>query len=122
MNVADFANEFLRRAASGQRPTITVDKEYLEDFLGVLAREGVRFARHCLDQISDAEVRRIIETVFFATAGGAAIGATVGLMAAGPAGAQVGALVGAGVGFVTAIGALVITAESRGSSVRIVLA
>lgn len=122
MNVADFAYKFLRRAEDGKRPSIDVEKHFLEDFLGVLAREGVLFARHCVDQIRDPEVRSIIETVFFATAGGAVLGATVGLMVAGPVGAQVGAAVGTVVGVVSAVAALVITAESRGNRVRIALA
>jgi len=121
-NVEDFAHEFHRRAAAGERPAVWVDKQHLTSFLGMLAREGVSFARYCLDQISDPEVRRIIETIFFATAGGAAIGGVVGAFVAGPAGAQVGALVGSGVGLVASAIALTITAEHRGNRVRIALA
>lgn len=112
--VEDFGNEFVRRAKNGEQPVVRVGKKHAETFLHLLAREGITFARACLDEIKDPELRRIIETVFFSAAAGAALGAAVGGIAAGPAGAKVGAAVGAGVGVVAAVIAIVVRAVQEG--------
>jgi len=122
MNVASYAEEFVRRARSGERVAISVAEEHAESFLFVLAREGIQLAKACLDGIQDPSMRRVIETIFFSTAGGAVLGATVGSFVAGPAGAQVGALVGAGVGLLAAGIALVIWVEVQPGRLRISMA
>lgn len=121
-SVADFASEFARRAASGQNPSIYVAKAHVESFLLVLAREGFNFAKSALEQITDPDLRRIIETIFFSTIAGAGAGAAIGAMVAGPPGAQVGAAVGAGLGFAAGCIAITITAKQQGDGLRLSLA
>ena len=116
-SVADLASAFVERAKRNEKPAVLVKKEHLESFAFVVMREGISLAKGCLEAISDPEVRRILEALFFSTAAGALVGAGVGAFVAGPAGAQVGAAVGAGVGFVSACVALAITAEMRGDRV-----
>lgn len=111
MNVADYANEFVRRAQAGEKPRARIQKQYAEAFLGEMVRLGVGVARACLDEITDPELRRIVETLFFSTVAGAAAGATIGAFVAGPPGAKVGALVGAGAGFAAGALALTITLQ-----------
>jgi hypothetical protein len=112
--VDDFGNEFVRRAREGGKPVARVKKKHAESFFNVLAREGIEFARSCLDEIKDPELRRIIEAIFFSAAAGAALGLTIGGMAAGPAGAKVGALVGASIGVAAAVVAIVVQAVQEG--------
>jgi len=112
-NVASFADEFARRAKNGEKPVVRVAKQYAQAFLGQLARDGIEFAKDCLKNISDPELRRIIEAIFFSTVAGAAAGAAIGGMVAGPPGAKVGAVVGAGAGFVAGCIAVVITARQE---------
>jgi hypothetical protein len=114
-SVADFASEFARRAANGKKTSIFVSKQHLESFLLVLAREGMMFAQECLGRISDPEMRKIVETIFFSTAAGAVSGACIGGILGGPPGAQVGALVGASFGFAAGCVAVTITASQRGN-------
>jgi hypothetical protein len=121
-SVADYADEFVKRAKAGKKPSMYVEKPHLESFLGLLARDGFGFAKDCLAQISDPEIRRIIETLFFSTAAGAALGGAVGGMIAGPAGVKVGAVVGAGVGFAAGCVALVITAKPKDNGLLISIA
>lgn len=111
--VADFASEFADKAKRGEKPSVYVSKRHAESFLRVLAREGFEFAKEALAQISDPELRRIIEAIFFSTVAGAAAGAAIGAAVAGPAGAQVGAAVGAGLGFVAGCVAVTITARQK---------
>ena len=120
--VADFAEEFAKRAANGQKPSVYVSRNHVESFLLVLAREGFAFAREALDQISDPELRRIIETIFFSTVAGAGAGALIGGVVAGPPGAQVGAAVGAGLGFAAGCIAVTITAKQKGDGLQFSLA
>lgn len=108
-SVASHAQEFAKRARDGKRPVARVRIEYAEAFLGQLLREGVTFARECLDNISDPDLRRIVESILYATAAGAGLGAVIGGAVGGPGGAQVGALVGAGVGLVASCVAIVVT-------------
>jgi hypothetical protein len=112
-NVASYADEFSRRAASGEKPVVRVGKEYAEAFLGQLSRNGIEFAKDCLKNISDPELRRIIEAIFFSTVAGALAGAAIGGMVAGPAGAKVGAALGAGGGLVAGCVAVIITARQE---------
>lgn len=121
-SVADFAAEFAKRAAKGQKPSVYVSKNHVESFLLVLAREGFAFAREALDQITDPELRRIIETIFFSTVAGAGAGALIGGVMAGPPGAQVGAAVGAGLGFAAGCIAITITAKQKGDGLQFSLA
>ena len=109
--VEDFANEFIKRANAGETPRVRVHPEPAESFLVMLAREGFTLARAALDQISDPELRRIVETIFFATAAGTVTGAFIGWVIAGPSGAKTGALVGTGVGL--AIGIVAVTLNVR---------
>lgn len=112
-NVASYADEFIARARNREKPTVRLQPKVAEAFLGQLAREGFEFAKECLDSIRDPELRRIIETIFFSTAAGAALGAVIGVAVAGPAGAQAGVVVGAGLGFVAACIAIVVTARQE---------
>lgn len=108
-NVASHAEEFGGRARSGERPVAHVRSEYAKAFLGQLLREGFVFVAACLKEISDPELRRIVETILFASAAGAAMGTMIGGIVGGPNGAQVGALVGAGIGALAGYTALAIT-------------
>ena len=110
-SVADFGDEFARRAAAGENPSVYVSKKHIEAFLLYLAREGFSFAKDALNQISDPEIRKIVETIFFSTVAGAGAGYFIGMAAGGPAGAQVGALVGTGLGFAAGCIAITITAK-----------
>jgi uncharacterized protein YcfJ len=111
--IADFAQEFTRRAQSGEKPTVRVQKDYAQDFLGELARGGITIAKECLEQIRDPELRRIVETIIFAAAGGAALGAAVGGMVGGAPGAKVGAVIGTSVGVIAGCIAIVITVRQE---------
>lgn len=113
-NVEDFANEFVRRARNGEKPTVRLKRNHAESFLIMLAREGIAFARECLAEIRDPQLREIIETLFFSAAAGAVIGATLGGLAGGPPGAKVGAAVGTAVGVVVGTLGLVIRAVQEG--------
>jgi hypothetical protein len=121
-SVADFATEFAKRAATGNKPSVFVSKTHVESFFLVLAREGFLFAKEALEQITDPELRRIIETIFFSTVIGAGAGAVIGGAVAGPPGAQVGALVGAGLGFAAGCIAITITVKQKGNGLQITLA
>lgn len=110
-NVASFVDEFADRAKHGKKPMVRVAKQYAEAFLGELARRGFGFAQECLAAISDTELRRIVETIFFSTVGFAAAGVAIGGAVAGPPGMQVGAIVGAGLGFAAGCLAVVIIAR-----------
>jgi hypothetical protein len=121
-SVADFAAEFARRAAAGQKSSVYVSKKHVESFLLVLAREGFLFAKEALDEISDPEMRKIVETIFFSTVAGAGAGALIGGVVAGPPGAQVGAAVGAGLGFAAGCIAITITAKQEGDGLQFSLA
>lgn len=50
-SVADFAAEFAKRAANGQKPSVYVSRNHVESFLLVLAREGFAFAREALSRL-----------------------------------------------------------------------
>jgi len=121
-SVADFATEFAKRAANGKNPSVYVSKSHVESFLLVLAREGFAFAKDALEQITDPDLRKIIETIFFSTVIGVGAGAVIGSMVAGPPGAQVGAVVGAGLGFATGCVAITITAKQKGDGLQISMA
>ena len=110
-STADFADEFARRAAAGDKPSAQVGLRHAELFLGQLARHGIALARECLEQIRDERLRRIVETIFFSTAGGAVLGAAIGGSIAGLPGAKVGAVVGTVAGAATAVFAIMITAK-----------
>ena len=112
-NVAGHANEFARRVRNGERPVARVGRDYAEAFLGQLFREGFGVARECLENISDPELRRIVETIFFAATAGALAGAAIGGAVGGPGGAKVGALVGAGLGTFAACVAIAITVHEE---------
>lgn len=121
-SVADFASEFARRANNGSKPSTYVAKQHVESFLLILAREGFAFAREALDQISDPDIRKIVETIFFSTVVGAAGGAIVGGVVGGPPGAQVGAAIGAAAGFAAGCIAVTITAVQKGDGLQISIA
>ena len=121
-SVADFATEFAKRAANGKNPSVYVSKSHVESFLLVLAREGFAFAKEALEQITDPDLRRIIETIFFSTVIGAGAGAVIGGVVAGPPGAQVGAAVGAGLGFAAGCIAITITAKQKVDGLQISMA
>lgn len=112
-NVASFADEFAERAKRGEKPVVRVEKQYAEAFLGELSRLGIGFAHDCLNGIRDAELRRVIETIFFSTVGGAVAGAAIGGAVAGPPGMKVGAGAGAALGFLAGCLAVVITARQE---------
>jgi hypothetical protein len=121
-SVADFASEFARRANSGAKPSTYVAKQHVESFLLVLAREGFAFAREALDQITDPDIRKIVETIFFSTVGGAIVGGVVGGFVAGPPGAQVGTIIGGAAGFAAGCIAVTITAAQKGDGLQITIA
>lgn len=121
-SVADFATEFAKRAANGKNPSVYVSKSHVKSFLLVLAREGFAFAREGLEQITDPDLRKIIETIFFSTVIGAGTGAVIGGVVAGPPGAKVGAAVGAGLGFAAGCIAITITAKQKGDGLQISMA
>jgi hypothetical protein len=112
-NVASHAEEFGRRAKDGKRPIARVAMEYAEAFLGQLLREGFAFATECLENISDPELRRIVEAILFSAAAGAGLGAAIGAAVGGPGGAQVGAVVGAGLGVLAGCVAIIITVQQE---------
>jgi hypothetical protein len=112
-SIEDFAAEFIRRTRGPGGARACVDRKHVGPFLTVLAREGFTFAKECLDNISDPELRQIVEAIFLATLGGAAAGATIGGMVAGPPGAKVGAVVGAAAGFITGCVAVTIYVHER---------
>ena len=114
-SVADYALEFAKRARNGSKPKISIPKTYAESFLLVLAREGFSFAQAALDQITDPELRRIIEAIFFSSVAGASVGATIGFAVGGPAGAQVGACIGGATGLVVGCIALTLFANQHGN-------
>ncbi len=109
-NVADFADDFARRARNGEKPKIRMDFQYAEAFLGQLARLGLSFAKESLDEISDPRLRRVIETLFFSTVAGAAAGLAIGMAVEAIPVAKAVA-VGAAVGCGTGLLALVIVAQ-----------
>jgi uncharacterized membrane protein len=113
--VYDCAMSFIQRAQRGEKPKAHLTKEYSGSFLAILAREGFSLSRHALDQISDPELRRIVETMIYSSVAGALAGATVGGMIAGQPGVVVGAAVGTVVGFTASCIALTLTIEQRGS-------
>jgi len=121
-SVADFADEFAKRVANGKKSSVYVSTAHLESFLLVLAREGFTFSRKALEQITDPEHKRIIETIFFSAVAGAGAGAVVGCAVAGPPGAQVGAVVGAGLGFAAGCVAVTITAAQKEGGLQISIA
>ena len=82
-NVANYAAEFARCAKNGEKPVIRVKKEYAESFFGELKREGFEFVKECLERISDPDLRRIIEAIFYSTVAGAAAGALIGTAVGG---------------------------------------
>lgn len=111
--VADHADEFARKIRAGEKPTVHLKKKHAESFLGELSRQGLGFAKDCLAQIEDPELRRIIEAIFFSTAAGVAVGAALGGAVAGVPGAQVGAVLGAGLGFAAGCVAVILTARQE---------
>lgn len=114
-DIGDFADEFIRQARGGEHPTIRVPAEYVEAFLRAI-EPHVRFAVECLERIEDANLRRIIQGIFFPTAAGASIGAAIGFVYGGPAGANVGLVAGGAAGMaIGCIGVMVLLAtEDRG--------
>jgi hypothetical protein len=112
-NVASHAREFGRRAKKGEHPVAHVAVEYAEAFLGQLFREGFVLASDCLENISDPELRRIVETIFFSATAGALMGAAIGGAVGGPGGAKLGAMVGAGLGTFAGCVAIVITLDQE---------
>lgn len=120
--VADYANEFVSRARAGEKPSIFVHKKHLLSFFEMLKREGVDFSKACLAEISDPEMRSIVEAIFFATAIGAVAGAAIGAAVAGPPGAQVGALVGGAAGFAAGCISVVVVAIQNGEGLQISVA
>lgn len=112
-SVASHAEEFGRRAREGKRPVARVAVEYAEAFLGQILREGFAFAADCLANISDPELRRVVESILYAAAAGAGLGAVIGGAVGGPGGAQVGALVGAGLGVVAACVGIVVSLQQE---------
>jgi hypothetical protein len=120
--VADYADEFVRKARSGENPSVFVPKQHLESFLEMLKREGIEFAKSCLTQISDPEMRKIVETIFFFTVIGATVGAGIGVAVAGPPGAQVGAIIGGAAGFAAGCIAVTVVAKQRGDGLQISVA
>ncbi len=113
MNVGDFADDFVRRAQAGQHPTIRVPSAYAAAFLMAI-EPSFRLAADCLERISDPELRRIIEAIFYSTAAGAVVGLTIGGICAGPAGAKVGAAVGGAAGMVIGcVGVMVLSARQE---------
>lgn len=111
--VADYADEFARRAQRGEKPTARLKQKHAASFLGALSRYGFELAKDCLNQIEDPELRQIIEAIFFSTIAGAAAGAAIGGVVAGPPGAQVGVIIGAGAGFVAGCVAVVLKARQE---------
>lgn len=112
-NVASHAHEFVRRVFHGEHPVARVAIQYAEAFLGQLSREGFVLARECLKSISDPELRRIVETIFFSATAGALMGSAIGGAVGGPGGAKVGALVGAGLGTFAGCLAIVLTVNQE---------
>ena len=122
VSVEEHALEFARRAKAGESPSVSVSKKHAESFLAVLATQGLRFARECLDQISDPSLKTVIETLFFSTLAGAGAGAVVGVLVAGKKGAKVGAAVGTGLGFAAGYTALSLKARQQGDKVLLTIA
>ncbi|MBK8213695.1 MAG: hypothetical protein IPK71_08090 [Myxococcales bacterium] len=108
--VASVCEEFANKAAKGPA-TLSVAPDLAIDVALELVRLGFKVAEAILDGVPDEEVRYILKTVLFSTAGGvvagAAIGGPIGGLIAGPTGVKVGAAVGAAVG--GAIGAAIAT-------------
>jgi len=117
--VADHASEFISRARAGESPSVFVPHKHLLSFLEMLKREGIDFTKACLAEISDPEMRKIVETIFFSTAIGAVVGAGVGAAVAGPPGAQVGAIIGGAAGFAAGCIAVSIVAYQKGDGLQI---
>jgi hypothetical protein len=112
--VAAIVNEFAAVARSGTKARVVLAKRHAQSFLEMLAREGFAFARDALKQISDPDLRRMVETIFFSGIAGASAGATIGFLVGGPAGAQVGAGIGLATGVVAAAISLTIHAHQQG--------
>ena len=68
-NTADFAQDFIARARTGNRVSVSLKRSHMEGFLKVLARHSVAVADICLSQL-DPELRQIVLTLFFSTAAG----------------------------------------------------
>lgn len=108
-SVEDFADEFYRRARNGEQPKVRILPEYAEAFLGQLCRLGLSFSRSCLNEISDPQLRRVIEGLFFPTVAGALVGLAIGAaIEAVPVAKSVA--VGAACGFAVGFTSLVICA------------
>lgn len=120
--VADFVREFMARAARGERPVARVKEKHAATLVAMLVREGVGIAQGCLEAIRDPEARRVVETILFAAAGGAALGATIATVVAGSAAAPVGAAIGAGIGAVAGIVAVVVTLQFDATRGELVVA
>lgn len=120
--VADYASEFVSRAHAGENPSVYVPKKHLQLFLEMLKREGIEFAKACLAEISDPEMRKIVETIFFSTAIGATVGAGIGAVVAGPPGAKVGAILGGAAGFAAGCIAVTIVVRQTGEGLQISVA
>jgi hypothetical protein len=115
-NTADFAQDFIARARTGNRVSVSLKRSHMEGFLKVLARHSVAVADICLSQL-DPELRQIVLTLFFSTAAGAAVGASVGGRIGGPSGAAVGAMVGGAAGLAIGVVALTIHVAQRGDRI-----
>jgi hypothetical protein len=85
------------------------------DLVTELAAEGVALSKTCVEQISDPELRRIVEVMLFSSASGALLGMAVGGLAGGAC-IQVGVLLGAGVGFSAALAALALAGRNAGQA------
>ena len=121
-SVSDYANEFVRRAHSGENPSVFVTKKHLESFLKMLKREGVDLAKSCLTEISGPEMRKVVETIFFSSVAGAIVGAGIGVAMGGPPGAQVGAIIGVAVGFAAGCIAVTVVVKQRSDGLQISVA
>lgn len=118
-NVGNVADDFIARAHTGKRVSVSMKLSHAENFLELLARGGVVCAKACLDAISDPELKRIVETLFFSTTAGAVVGGVVGFALGGPAGAQTGALVGGAAGLAIGVAAVTIQIAQRGDRIVI---
>ena len=112
--VSAFAQEFAKKASSGQRPSVALPKKYAAGFLAVLAEEGFVLAKGALDQISDKDLRETIKTLFLSTVAGAGAGAVIGAVVGGKRGAQVGAAVGSGLGLLAGYAGMTLKAKQQG--------
>jgi hypothetical protein len=106
--VADFVDDFERRARRGEHPRVRLRRPYVEPFLGELLRRGIGIAGDCLDEIPDPQLREIVKTILMSAAGGAILGAAIGTSVGGPKGAAIGAGVGAAIGAAAGVFACVV--------------